>query len=292
MPEQHEQLLRSRRAAGWPGRHALPPGRVHRHRRRAVRLRRKSWGLGGGDPGVGEPAADDDGVCRPRRMCAAACWSQGARHGEPGVHGVGADRPGGLPRDRDDRRRPVYDATPNTNAGKCVAAGVDRERRADLQYQQPCRRSETVDLTLSTTGLRTASTSCGSSSDAAQNMQTVLRQTISTDNRTTASATLTSGRPSRAQAAQGRTRGRRPGVRDGPRCADPTARARRAARLAALGVDAVGHAAKQRRHSGTRRDRDAARPQRRRQHGEVLASTRSDDSGRFPRRRRGGRRGS
>jgi len=91
----------------------------------------------------------------------------------------------------------VYNANPNTNAGKCVPVGTDPPTGTLMfGYQQPCLRSQTVDLTISTRALRDGEHELKIVlGDAAQNMQTILRQTITTDNRTTTSSTLTSNAP-------------------------------------------------------------------------------------------------
>jgi hypothetical protein len=93
--------------------------------------------------------------------------------------------------------RPVYDATPNTNAGRCAHVGVDGATGALVfGYQQPCLRAQTVDLRVRTTTLRDGAHELAVVvSDAAQNSQTVLRRAITVNNRTTASSTLTSDPP-------------------------------------------------------------------------------------------------
>lgn len=98
--------------------------------------------------------------------------------------------------------KPVYDATPNTNGGRCAALGVDNVTGAAIfGYQQPCLRAQTVDLKVRTTTLRDgAHELVVVVADAAQNAQTVLRQTITVNNRTTASSTLTSNPPPGAPA--------------------------------------------------------------------------------------------
>ncbi len=93
--------------------------------------------------------------------------------------------------------KPVYDATPNTNGGRCAHVGVDGASAALVfAYQQPCPRAQTVDLKVRTTTLRDGSHELAVVvSDAAQNSQTVLRQAITVNNRTTTSSTLMSDPP-------------------------------------------------------------------------------------------------
>ena len=88
----------------------------------------------------------------------------------------------------------VYEGTPNTNAGKCRSVGTDPASGALMfDYQQPCPQSQTVDLQIRTTNLADAEHELKITLlNAAQNSSTVLRQTISTDNRATVSSTLTS----------------------------------------------------------------------------------------------------
>jgi hypothetical protein len=93
--------------------------------------------------------------------------------------------------------KPVYDATPNTNGGRCAQVGVDGFTGALVfAYQQPCPLAQTVDLRVRTTTLRDGAHELAVVvSDAAQNSQTVLRQAITVNNRTTTSSTLTSDPP-------------------------------------------------------------------------------------------------
>jgi hypothetical protein len=93
--------------------------------------------------------------------------------------------------------KPVYDGTPNTNSGRCAPIGVDSATGAMVfGYQEPCVRTQTVDLTVRTTTLRDGPHELVVVvTDAAQNAQTVLRQPITVNNRTTASSTLTSDPP-------------------------------------------------------------------------------------------------
>lgn len=98
--------------------------------------------------------------------------------------------------------RIVYDATPNTNGGACVATTF--QGVLWFTSQQPCPRSTAVDLNLSTTGLRDGEHELKVLvMDAAQNTQTVLRRTITTTNRTTPSSTLTSNTPGAGTATPG-----------------------------------------------------------------------------------------
>jgi hypothetical protein len=92
--------------------------------------------------------------------------------------------------------KPIYDATPNTLSGKCVPVGTDPATGAlKWAWQQPCPRSQTVDLTVKTTTLRDGPHELKITvRNAARDSQTVLRRTITTNNRTTVSSTLTSDR--------------------------------------------------------------------------------------------------
>ena len=123
----------------------------------------------------------------------------------PGAHGTAslsfaADVPGGPGIYRVNVMidgKSVYDATPNTNGGRCAPVGVDSATGALVfAYQQPCLRAQTVDLTVRTTTMRDGAHELAIVvTDAARNAQTVLRQPISIINRTTASSTLTSSPP-------------------------------------------------------------------------------------------------
>ncbi|MEA2218387.1 MAG: hypothetical protein QOJ35_1013 [Solirubrobacteraceae bacterium] len=96
--------------------------------------------------------------------------------------------------------KPVYNATPNSNAGKCVPAGIDPGTGAYMwSWQQPCLQSQIVDLTIRTTTLTDGPHELKVVvQNAALNASTVLRRAITTNNRTTVSATLTSDRPASA----------------------------------------------------------------------------------------------
>jgi hypothetical protein len=102
----------------------------------------------------------------------------------PGVHTVTVSIDG----------KAIYDATPNTNSGKCVPAGADPATGAPIwAWQQPCPRSQTVDLTVKTTTLADGPHELKIVvKNAARNASTVLRRTITTNNRTTVSSGLTS----------------------------------------------------------------------------------------------------
>ncbi len=92
--------------------------------------------------------------------------------------------------------KPVYDGTPNTNSGSCVPGGTD-EATGALYFasQQPCPLTQTVDLAIKTTTLVDGPHELKVTLlNAAQNSSTVLRRSISTNNRTTVSSTLTSER--------------------------------------------------------------------------------------------------
>jgi hypothetical protein len=97
----------------------------------------------------------------------------------------------------------VYDGTPNTNAGRCVSGGTDSTNGAlYFQWQQPCLRSQTVDLAIRTTTLADGPHELKVTLlNAAQDSATVLRRTITTKNLTTVSSTGTSDR--RAPGAPG-----------------------------------------------------------------------------------------
>jgi hypothetical protein len=88
----------------------------------------------------------------------------------------------------------LYNATPNTNAGKCVPVGTDSASGALMfDYQQPCPTSELVDIPVRTTTLSDGTYELKVTvTNAAQNVSTVLRQTITINNRTTVSSSGTS----------------------------------------------------------------------------------------------------
>ncbi len=119
-------------------------------------------------------------------------------HGTAGLAFTAADSGPGVYRVTvtvDDK--PVYNATPNANAGKCVPVGSDAATGALMwAWQQPCPRSQTVDLTIKTTTLRDGPHELKVTiQNVALNSSTVLRRTITTNNRTTVSSGLTSDRP-------------------------------------------------------------------------------------------------
>jgi hypothetical protein len=86
----------------------------------------------------------------------------------------------------------LYDQTPNPNAGKCVPAGTDSGTGALIfTSQTPCPQSQTANVAVRTTGLADGPHELTVNvMDAAQNTATVLRQTITTNNRSTVSAKL------------------------------------------------------------------------------------------------------
>ena len=91
----------------------------------------------------------------------------------------------------------IYDDTPNTNAGKCAAAGTDAASGALMfASQQPCPQVQRVVIPVSTTRLKDGEHEVTVTlRTAAGNASTVLVQTITTTNRTTVSAELTSDAP-------------------------------------------------------------------------------------------------
>ena len=171
--------------------------------------------------------------------------------GGPGIYKVTATIDG----------KAVYDATPNTNGGRCAPVSTDGTTGALVfGYQQPCLHAQTVDLRVRTTTLRDGAHELAVVvTDAAQNSQTVLRQAITVNNRTTASSTLTSDPP------EARRRPRTPAATD-PVYAlalDARTQALRSGsedRVGALGAHAVGHRAFERGRSGGRDRRRAVRP--------------------------------
>jgi len=90
--------------------------------------------------------------------------------------------------------KPVYDETPNSNAARCAPVGIHPPTGALMwAWQQPCPRTQTVDLQIKTTTLRDGPHELEIKVlNAAQDSTTVLRRTITTNNRTTVSTTLTS----------------------------------------------------------------------------------------------------
>jgi len=146
----------------------------------------------------------------------------------------------------------LYDQTPNPNAGKCVPAGTDAASGALIfASQTPCPQSQQVNLAVPTTGLSDGRHELiVNVVDAAQNTGTVLRQTITTNNRNNR----------QREAWLRRVRGARAGLRDRAGRTHAGADARRAPRLSALGVDVVGDAAYQRRGARAWCGGDAAGP--------------------------------
>jgi hypothetical protein len=90
----------------------------------------------------------------------------------------------------------VYDGTPNTNSGRCSPGGTDATTGAlYFQWQQPCLRSQTVDLAIRTTTLADGPHELKVTLlNAAQDSSTVLRRTITTKNLTTVQSAGTSDR--------------------------------------------------------------------------------------------------
>jgi hypothetical protein len=90
----------------------------------------------------------------------------------------------------------AYEGTPNGNGGHCVAVG-DSSGALMFDYQQPCLPSESVDVPVNTTTLSDgAHTLKVIVTDAAQNSSVVYDGTITSANRTTVSALLSSPRVS------------------------------------------------------------------------------------------------
>jgi hypothetical protein len=86
----------------------------------------------------------------------------------------------------------AYQATPDGNAGHCVTVGSAWGAWM-FDYQQPCKQAETVDVPVDTTRLADgAHTLKVFVTDAAQNSSVVFDGTITTANRTTVSALLSS----------------------------------------------------------------------------------------------------
>ena len=91
----------------------------------------------------------------------------------------------------------VYNNTPNTNGGKCVPVGTDAASGALMwAWQQPCPQTQTVDLLIGTTLLTDGEHELKVTlTNPAGGTSTVLRRTITTNNRTTVSGKLTSDKP-------------------------------------------------------------------------------------------------
>jgi hypothetical protein len=79
---------------------------------------------------------------------------------------------------------PVYSQTPNINSGQCVPVGTDPATGALMfDYQQPCPLAESVDVPISTTGLKDGRHDLSVKViDAAGNVTTAFDQTITTSN--------------------------------------------------------------------------------------------------------------
>jgi hypothetical protein len=78
----------------------------------------------------------------------------------------------------------VYSGTPDTNDGRCVAAGADPASGALMfDFAQPCRTTEVVDAPVPTAGISDgAHEFTVTLTDAARNSSTVFDQTITTSN--------------------------------------------------------------------------------------------------------------
>jgi hypothetical protein len=88
----------------------------------------------------------------------------------------------------------VYNQTPNRNSGKCVPVGTDTASGALMfDHQQPCPPSQNLDLAVRTTAFVDGAHELKVTvTNAAQNVSTVLRRTITINNRTTISTSGTS----------------------------------------------------------------------------------------------------
>jgi hypothetical protein len=91
----------------------------------------------------------------------------------------------------------VYNATPNTNSGKCAPVGTDQASGALMwDWQQPCPKSQMIVVPVATSRLRDGEHALKVTlQTAAANVSTVFSQTITTNNRTTISGKLTSDAP-------------------------------------------------------------------------------------------------
>jgi hypothetical protein len=87
----------------------------------------------------------------------------------------------------------VYSATPDGNGGACTAIGTFADGSWEFESRQPCRQDETVDVPVDTTRLADGThTLKVLVTDAAQSASVVYDNTITTANRTTVSALLSS----------------------------------------------------------------------------------------------------
>jgi hypothetical protein len=112
----------------------------------------------------------------------------------------------------------LYDGTPDANGGACVPVGVSGARLM-FDAAQPCKRSETIDLSLDTTGLPDGThTLKVTVTDAAQNSSVVYDSVITTQN-----APLSTTPPSIGEAAPqtGETLTGEAGTWSGPAHAGP-----------------------------------------------------------------------
>jgi hypothetical protein len=113
---------------------------------------------------------------------------------QPGVQGTGhvvftatdAGGPGVFAATARLDGRTVWAGVLSSNGGRCVPAGFDRTTGAWMfDWQQPCPASEVVDLPIATAGLPDGSHRLTVTiADAAENISTVLDQTITTSNPT------------------------------------------------------------------------------------------------------------
>jgi hypothetical protein len=95
----------------------------------------------------------------------------------------------------------VYNATPDKNAGRCVATGTDGPTGALVfGTQQPCPQNVAIDVPVPTTNLPDGEHQLAVTvQNAAKNTVTVLNQVISVNNRTDISARLSSELPPTAK---------------------------------------------------------------------------------------------
>ena len=78
--------------------------------------------------------------------------------------------------------RTVYEATPDTESGRCVSVGTDAASGAPMfDYEQPCPSTESVDIPVNTAALSDGEHQLKVTvTDAAQNISTVLDRSITT----------------------------------------------------------------------------------------------------------------
>jgi len=101
----------------------------------------------------------------------------------------------------------VYDATPDTNGGECVPVDAfPTETPLMFDWQQPCPQNEPVDIPVNTSALSDGEHNLKVIiTDAAQNVSTVLDQTITTLNHPTTSAPSSSPAPQTPRTATAAT---------------------------------------------------------------------------------------